>query len=280
METIQAPCPLADWHLGPTDIHVWTTSLDLAPAVLNTFEATLSSSERERARRFRFDQPRNRFIAGRGLMRTLLGRYLETEPAKLELVCSPYGKPFLSGALVESWLNFNLAHSENLALLAVTRVGTIGVDVERIRPLTAADQIAAKFFSARENAAFHKLPLEQKPVAFFNLWTRKEAWLKATGEGIGGLLKAVEVSFLPGEPARFLSLPGEPQPTASWILHDLDPAPGFIAALAVRARTTPLRCWCWDEAATRKIMSKNFMSPEPFPHCSKFRLINPASTNG
>jgi 4'-phosphopantetheinyl transferase len=228
----------------------------MASTALSTLEGILSSSELERARRFRFDQHRNRFIAGRGLMRTLLSRYLETKPAKLEFVYNPYGKPFLSGAFAESRLNFNLAHSENLAIFAVTRAGTIGVDVERIRPLTDADQLAVSSFSARESAAFHNLPLEQKPVAFFNLWTRKEAWLKATGEGIGHLLNVIEVSFLPGEPARFLSLPGDPQTTASWILHDLKPAPGFVAALAIPAQATPLRCCCWDEAATKKTLQQ------------------------
>lgn len=249
MQTTQTPCRLADWHLGPTDIHVWKTSLDMASSALNTFAGILSASELEHARRFRFDQHRNRFIAGRGFMRTLLSHYLQIKPAQLEFVYNAYGKPLLSGAFVESRLNFNLAHSENLALLAVTRLGTIGIDVERIRPVTDAGQMAAMFLSARESAAFYNLPPEQKPVAFFNLWTRKEAWLKATGEGIGHLLKAVEVSFLPGEPARFLSLPGNPQTTASWRLRDFEPAPGFVAALAIPAQTAFLRLCCWDEEA-------------------------------
>jgi len=224
----------------------------MASAALSAFEGILSSLELERARRFRFDLHRNRFVAGRGFMRTLLGRYLQTEPAKLEFSYNPHGKPFLSGAFAKSGLNFNLAHSENLALLAITRVGTVGVDVERIRPLTDADQIVANFFSARESAAFHNLPIEQKLAAFFNLWTRKEAWLKATGEGIGSRLNAVEVSFLPGDPARFLSLPEDPQNTVLWMLHNLEPAPGFAAALAIPARTTSLRCYNWDEAANVK----------------------------
>jgi 4'-phosphopantetheinyl transferase len=249
MQTVLQPCPTIDWRLGPADVHVWAAALDVVPAVLDV-EGILSSAELERARRFRFDQPRNRFIAGRSLLRRLLGRYLQTDPAKLEFGQGACGKPFLAGAFADNRLNFNLAHSEDLAVLAMTRAGVIGVDVERIRPLSNADHLVARFFSARESAAFQNLPPEQKPVAFFNLWTRKEAWLKATGQGIGHLLKDVEASFLPGNPVRFLRLPGNEQATARWILHALEPAPGFVAALAISTQATPLRYYYWDKKAS------------------------------
>jgi len=187
-------------------------------------------------------------------MRMLLGRYLQAEPANLEFVNGPHGKPFLTGAFADSFLNFNLAHSENLALLALTRAGMLGVDIERIRPLDDAAQLVDRFFSTGESAAFQKLPPEQKSLAFFNLWTRKEAWLKATGEGIGYLLNVVEVSFIPGEPAQFISLPGNAQTTEPWVIHNLDPAPGFAAALAVHAQVTPEHCCCWGEEATGKLV--------------------------
>jgi 4'-phosphopantetheinyl transferase len=200
----------------------------------------------ERAARFRFEQGRNRFVAARGFLRTLLSRYVPAEPAELEFVYGPFGKPSLAGNLTESGLNFNLAHSDNLALLAVTRIGAIGVDVERIEELRDSDALVAQFFSATERAAFHRLPREQKPPAFFNLWTRKEAWLKATGQGIGHLLNAVEVSFLPGEAARFLRLPGERQSPASWILHPLAPRVGFVGAMAISARNALFCGYHWD----------------------------------
>jgi 4'-phosphopantetheinyl transferase len=246
---IQLPCSSVDWQLGPTDVHVWAASLEMAPKVLSSFERILCSSEMARARRFHVDQHRNRFIGGRGFVRMILSHYLRTEPGKLEFAYNPHGKPSLSGAFAESRLNFNLAHSENLALLAVTRADAVGIDVERIKPLTDTDGLVAQFFSARESAAFHNLPPEQKSVAFFNLWTRKEAWLKATGEGIGHLLNVVEVSFLPGEPARFLSLPGGPKTTASWswILHSLSPQAGFVGALTIPAQEAFLYYYRWDE---------------------------------
>jgi 4'-phosphopantetheinyl transferase len=159
----------------------------------------------------------------------------------LEFCYGPQGKPALAGVWSASGWHFNLAHSLDLALLAVTRSGPVGVDVERIRPLRDVDQLVSRFFSPRESAAFQALPAEQKPDAFFRLWTRKEAWLKATGEGIAESLGRVEVSFLPGEPARLLSLPGGPAALSGWRLHDLDPGPGFIAALAVVAGAGPIQ---------------------------------------
>src|ERR1700722_3448000 len=141
MKTIQGTWSVADWRLNPADIHVWTISLDVSSADLSVCKRILSSSEMERARSFRFEQHQRRFIACRGLMRMLLGRYLHVEPAVLEFVPGPHGKPFLSGAFADSQLNFNLAHSEDLALLALTPAGITGVDIERIRPLEDAGQL-------------------------------------------------------------------------------------------------------------------------------------------
>src|SRR5208282_3176253 len=115
-------------------------------------------------------------------------------------------------------------------LVAVSHAGPVGVDVERVRPMPDAEEIAARFFSPRETAELKALPSDQVPAAFFNLWTRKEACLKATGDGITKLLPLTEVSFLPGKPAHLRSLWGDPQAAAQWTLEDLAPAPGFAAA--------------------------------------------------
>jgi 4'-phosphopantetheinyl transferase len=234
--------------LGSSDVHVWTLALDLPAASLAEFASTLSSDERERAARFRFEYHRNRFTAGRGQMRAILGRCLQTSPDRVAFTYGPHGKPALTDASGADTLQFNLAHSADLALLAVTRTGPIGVDVEHVRVLADADHLVARFFSARESALFRSLPDDQKTAAFFNLWTRKEAWLKATGRGITQSLNAVEVAFLPGEPARFLSLPGGPEAAAGWRLDALAPAPGFAAALATRARAAAATCWHWPDA--------------------------------
>jgi 4'-phosphopantetheinyl transferase len=214
---------------------------------LAKFHATLAPVERERAARFRFERDRNRFMVGRGALREILGHYLQIDPIKVEFIYGPHGKPLLADNGREGGWQFNLAHSDALALVGVTCAGNIGVDIERIRPVNDVDELVARFFCPREIAAFHALPEEQKPIAFFNLWTRKEAWLKATGEGIGHSLNRVEVAFLPGEAARLLSLPEGPHAGDYWTLHQLDPAPGFAAALAVRAADRTLACWRWPE---------------------------------
>ncbi len=241
-----APLPFPAQSPSPPpadEVHVWAAWLAPPPAALAEFGASLSSAEAERAARFRFERDRDRFVAGRGLLRRLLGRYLQTDPQAVEFTYSAEGKPALAGAFAASGLHFNLAHSEGLALLAVTRAGPVGIDVERIRALSDAAELVSRFFSARESAAFRLLPEDQKPAAFFSLWTRKEAWLKATGEGLAHLLARVEVSFLPGESARWLSLPERQAHDADWMLHELEPAPNFTGALAVAAPRPRLRCW-------------------------------------
>jgi 4'-phosphopantetheinyl transferase len=237
--------------LGPADVHIWAAPLEVSSDTLSRFTATLSAPEQERAARFRFEQHRHRFIAGRGLLRLLLSRYLQTEPCAVQFAYGTHGKPSLASPWAGSGLHFNLAHSENLVLLGVTRAGPVGVDVEHIRMPADADQLVRRFFSARESAAFGSLTAVEKPAAFFNLWTRKEAWLKATGEGIGDSLGRVEVSFLPGEPARLLALPEDSAPLTHWTLQDLSPAPGFAAALALANPTAHLHCWHAPESSPR-----------------------------
>ena len=232
--------------LPPDEVHVWAARLDLPASVLAGFTATLSPPELERAARFHFERLRQRFIAGRGLLRALLGRYLSVEPGQVEFSYGSAGKPMLLTPDPETPPHFNLAHTDDLALLAFTRLGPVGVDAERVRALDDVTGLVARFFSAREHAAFASLPEAQQPAAFFNLWTRKEAWLKATGEGIAHSLHLVEVSFLPREPARLLAVPEPLSQGRPWTLLDLRPAAGFAAALAIAAAAPKLRCWRWD----------------------------------
>ena len=148
------------------------------------------------------------------------------------------GKPLLAEFGGRCQLEFNLSHSEDLAIIGVRRGAALGVDLERIRELEDAEELVARFFSKREATAFQALSKDQKPAAFFNLWTRKEAWLKATGEGIAHLLDQVEVSFVPGEPARLLTLPKGYRSPDAWSIDDLKIGQGFAAAVAVAANQT------------------------------------------
>lgn len=228
-------------ELAPGEVHVWSLPLDISPRSLAGVAEFLSLDERTRAERFRFAVHRNRFIVGRGMLRAILGRYGDVPPERLRFSYGPKGKPELiaPGEVARrpgGALHFNLAHSEAVGVLAVTQTGPVGVDVEQVRRLPEFKDLVGQFFSVREAAALSRLPWEQQPTAFFNLWTRKEALLKAMGEGIAHLLDRVEVSFLPGESARVLSLPAGPWADCEWSLVELAISPAYTAALALPVR--------------------------------------------
>ena len=229
---VQWPCPCRSLRLEDHQTNLWAFSLDLDADEIDRLLHTLSPEEQLRARRFRFDLHRDRFIAGRGQLRLLLSHYTRQEPARIQFAYGANGKPELVSLPPDLPLQFNLAHSAELALLAVNRSVPVGVDVEELHPLEDAPALVARFFSPRENLAFQGLRESQKLTAFFNLWTRKEAWLKATGEGIGYSLDKVEVSFLPDEEAQLFSTPQD-KPAADWQLTSLKPASAFVAALAI-----------------------------------------------
>jgi 4'-phosphopantetheinyl transferase len=242
------PAAPADLSLDWDSVHVWAGSLQVPDNTLNRLAKMLAPAEQRRAEAFHFDLDRNRFTAGRGMLRTLLGRYLHAQPGTIWLEYGPNGKPLLAGQFAGNGLHFNLTHCEDLALLAVSRGRVVGVDVERIRVLDGALEMAACFCSPRENAEFLSLPSAERYAAFFRLWTRKEAWLKATGKGVGQALEKVEVSFRMGEAARFRCLPEEAGVSAGgWSLQELTPAPGFVAALALPGEAAQLSCWKCEE---------------------------------
>jgi 4'-phosphopantetheinyl transferase len=237
--------------LGANEIHVWAATLSAPPDLLQKFSDTLTPEEKERANRFKFDKHRNRFIAGRGTLRAILAQSLSANASRLRFNYLENGKPVLADEFANSGIHFNLAHTEDLALVAVTRIGLLGVDVECVRPIKNVDELVARFFSPRENQLFQKVSEAEKPAAFFNLWTRKEALLKATGEGITRSLSLVEVSFLPGKPARLLAISGDERRAAEWNLREMVPAVGYTAAVAVKAETSNIQSelmvkgWKW-----------------------------------
>ena len=209
-------------------IHVWQAALDPGERSLARLEALLSPDEKARAGRFRFERDRNRYIAGRGALRQLLGAYAGIAPGKLEFVYGEFGKPALSeaSASASGGISFNLAHSADLAVYAIARERTLGIDVERIKPESAGEEIARRYFSPREVQHLLALCPEERVKAFFRCWTRKEAYLKALGTGLQTPLDSFSVSLLPDEPAEFLS-GVEP----CWRLFAFQPADGYVAAL-------------------------------------------------
>jgi 4'-phosphopantetheinyl transferase len=231
--------------LTDTDVHVWQTTLDRPQPFIDRLLPTLSAEEQERANRFHFERDRRRFVVGRGVLRALIGRYLHLPAATVQFEYSEYGKPALASAMDEPDFQFNVSHSRALALFAFTRRRQIGVYVEFIRPLEDADDIAARFFSARESEVFRQLPAQQKQAAFFDCWTRKEAFIKAVGEGLSHPLDQFDVAFAPGRPARLLHVAGGENKADRWRLRALYPAPRYAAALVVEGHEWRLSCWQW-----------------------------------
>ncbi len=224
----------------PGEVHVWRVPLDCPPLEIRRLTELLSADERERAGRFVLPRDRDRFIAGRARLRLLLGRYLWKDPAVLEFRYGYAGKPDLVGPAFP----FNVSHSDGLALIAIGGPGRLGVDVERIRPRRDQDSFR-NFFAPAEEAAIDALPLELRERAFFACWTRKEAYIKGRGDGLGFGLDRFEVSVAPDFPAKLLRVPDDPEETARWELHSLDPAPEYAAALAVEGHGWRLLFFDW-----------------------------------
>jgi 4'-phosphopantetheinyl transferase len=235
--------PPADLNLSSNEVHVWRACLNLPASHIHRLRHTLAADELARAERFHFEKDRQHFIAGRGLLRVILSRYLEAEPGQLRFRYSDYGKPALMLSPGQVPLNFNLSHSNGLALYAVTQGREVGIDLEKVRSDLEYEEIAERFFSPQENAVLRRLPAEVKPRAFFNCWTRKEAYIKARGEGLSLPLDQFDVSLAPGEPARLLHVRGNSQEVGHWSLQALTPAPDYVAALAVEGSDWRLKCW-------------------------------------
>lgn len=230
--------------LDAHEIHVWRVTLDQPDWLVEHLRPWLATDELARAGRFHFDRDRVHFIVGRGALRSILSGYLGVEPSQLQFEYGLHGKPALAALCGK--LCFNVSHSKGLGLCTVSRQSELGVDLEYIRPVADAERIAERFFSAQENAVLQSLPVSQRQAAFFNCWTRKEAFIKAIGEGLSRPLDQFDVSVAPGEPARFLSIGGSSEEAWRWSLFSLAPGPNYVGALAVERRDWQLACWEWE----------------------------------
>ena len=226
-------------------VHVWRASLYVSASELRAFEDTLAVDERARAERFYFQKHREHFITGRGLLRNILSRYLDKEPNQLRFCYNAYGKPSLTEETSAEGLCFNLSHSHDMALYALTRGREIGVDIEYFRPNVETEKLAERFFSPREAAVLRALPEHLRKEGFFNCWTRKEAYIKAEGQGMSIPLSTFDVSLTPGEPAALLRTENHLQEASRWSLQALHPEPSYAAALAVKGHDWELKCWQW-----------------------------------
>lgn len=216
--------------------------MDEFPPRLDTFFYTLAAEEQTRAARFQFQRDRERFIVAHGLLRAILGTYLNRSPQRLAFWYHSHGKPALARESGEDTISFNMAHSQGVVIYAFARAREVGIDLEFIRRGLELEQIADRFFSRGEVAALRALPTEFREYAFFTCWARKEAYIKARGEGLSLPLDQFEVSLNPGEPAALLATqdPGEAH---RWSLQEMPPEPGYAAALAVEGDGLYLSYW-------------------------------------
>jgi 4'-phosphopantetheinyl transferase len=224
------PHPLSGLTLPPGEIHVWSIRLDPPADRVEALGRPLSDDEWARANRFRFDKHRRQYVVGRGALRTLLAAYLGTRPEQVTFSYGPRGKPFLAP---QQDLYFNLSNSDEMALAAFVLGREIGADIEYLKTMPDCEQIAERFFSESERVVLRGVPAERKEEAFFNCWTRKEAYLKAVGEGLAAPLDSFDVTLALGEPPRMLTLKGDAAAASRWHFEHLRPAPDYIGAIAI-----------------------------------------------
>lgn len=239
------PFSSLELRLPADEIHVWSFRLE-TPAVA-TLAELLASDERARAKRFHFERDYGRFVVAHARLRQILSFYTALNPRELQFHHRPYGKPELTESCGGEWVRFNLSHSHELGLCALTGGQELGVDVEWIRALEDLDRMARHFFSALEYEQICALEEEHRLEAFYNCWTRKEAYVKACGDGLARPLDRFDVTLAPGEPARFLSIEGNAREAERWFLHALAPAPGYVGAVALPGQHWRVKCWRWPE---------------------------------
>ncbi|GAB4381882.1 MAG: 4'-phosphopantetheinyl transferase superfamily protein [Elainellaceae cyanobacterium] len=217
-------------ELTRQDIHLWFVSLDRPLVDIQPLQQVLSPDEQARADRFYSDRHRFRFIVGRGVLRLVLASYIGLMPEQIQFSYSEHGKPALANASVSSAVSFNLSHSANHALYAITCDRLVGVDLEHLRSIDNLLALAKRFFTSNEYARLSACSPADQTDLFFQLWTCKEAYLKAIGEGLAGLAQ-VEVRLSPDRAAS-LYLQGSEVADAKWTVLQLAPHPSYAAALA------------------------------------------------
>jgi 4'-phosphopantetheinyl transferase len=244
---------MAQLRLGENQVHVWRIDLAGPGDEIQRCRGLLSSDEILRADRFYFDEHRRRFIVARAAMRQVLSRYLSVAPQDLFFSYSDKGKPELPDGSKEAEIKFNLSHSSDIALFAVTEAQRVGVDIESVNPELAIEEIAERFFSVSEVNTLRAVLRSERAEAFFSCWTRKEAYVKAVGEGLSAPLDSFEVAFGPGVPAALLRVRTDPTEVSRWSIYDIKVAEGYKAALAVEGHGHKLGLLRWELTSVRII---------------------------
>lgn len=235
--------PPPTYELGMHEVHLWRALLSRDRRSQETAWAVLAEDEKQRARRYRLEPDREYFIARRGILRFLLGKYLAIPAAQVRLAYNPYGKPLLTGGDTGDHLRFSLSYSGGQAFYAFTRLSRVGVDLERVQSDPALLELARTYFTPNELKSFDLLTGEARMRAFFRCWTRKEALLKAQGAGLMISPERIEVNFDPERPVQMRTVPGEVGSLNGFHLMDIDVGVDFAAALALEGQARSLSCW-------------------------------------
>ena len=245
MSTTSQPVPIvverdsAGWSetgpglkLRPGEIHIWRQGISVTAEEVRSFWELLSADERSRAERYRFEASRRTFVICRGMLRSFLGCYLGEQPARLEFAYTQYGRPELVRSSEQNSVEFNLSHTADFALLAFSRDRRIGIDIERVRGDFDTSEIAERFFSECERSRLREIASAERHLAFFRCWTRKEAFIKALGEGLSHPLDTFDVSIERESPPRLLATRPDATDAEHWLLWDVTVPSGYVAALA------------------------------------------------
>ncbi|MGD0270003.1 MAG: 4'-phosphopantetheinyl transferase superfamily protein [Candidatus Sulfotelmatobacter sp.] len=229
--------------LPEDEVQLWRADLEAIGVDESRWQQVLSSDELTRASRFHFSRDRQRFVAGRALLRTILAGYLRTDANGLTFSYSKKEKPSLASDHAESGVTFNVSHSGGIALLAFTRGREIGVDVEQVRQDSDLEAIARRFFSMHEQNQLAALPAEKRIDAFLRCWTRKEAYIKATGDGLSLPLNQFDVSLEVGEANALVATRPDSSEAGHWLLREVPAGSGYMAAVCVRGKSWKLKNW-------------------------------------
>jgi 4'-phosphopantetheinyl transferase len=228
--------------ISSDEVHVRCLFLNEVNTYIEPFQKILSVDEIERATKFHFEKDRRKFIVARGTLRKILGYYLAIKPEEIIFEYTSFDKPIIAHKQNNDNINFNLSHSDELVLYAVTLNRKIGIDVERIRNNIDVLQIANKFFSSNEIAALQNTNKENQHKAFFQLWTRKEALIKGLGEGISFPLEQIDVSLTNEKPSLPVILPSKYKECLEWYVYDLLPENGYVSAIAMTGNNCKIIC--------------------------------------
>jgi 4'-phosphopantetheinyl transferase len=234
-----------DYALGRDEVHVWRITLDWPPARLRALNAILSINEQQKADGFHFALDRARYVVGRGVLRTILSRCMKREAKQLCFGCSTFGKPYLAAGSNDIPVQFNISHSGEVVLIAFTVGRAVGIDVERMRTDLEVDRIATSVFSPYERLALQSFPAHLRFHAFFDCWTRKEAYVKAIGNGLSLPLAQFDVCFLPGHDPALLATRPDTAEARRWQIKAVDVGPDYRAAVAVEGTGCQLKIWDW-----------------------------------